>query len=291
MSLEFCILASGSSGNCSVVRAPDGGGAMLIDAGIGPRVTARRLDGTGVHLRDVRAICLTHLDGDHFRASWLRTIVQHEIRVFCHESRAADLVRSAIDDQTDPHDRRAFRRLVHGFNGDRFEPLDGVAAHAIPLAHDRLGSHGFVLDGFGQRIGYASDLGHVPRELLDRFCDLDVLAIESNYDPGMELGSARPWFLKNRIMGGSGHLSNEQAFDAIRKILDRCARRGRRLPRHIVLLHRSRECNCPRLVRRFFARDPRIASRLVLADQFERSEWLRPQSVKPHVGEQLTLSW
>jgi hypothetical protein len=92
-------------------------------------------------------------------------------------------------------------------------------------------------------------------------------------------------------MGGAGHLSNEQAFDAVRGILDRAEKRRRRLPRHIVLLHRSRDCNCPRLVRKFFSRDARIAPRLTLAEQFERSEWLRIRPSQPLVGEQLALAW
>src|SRR3954451_22114076 len=59
MSVEVCILASGSSGNCTIVRCP--GGTMLIDAGLGPRNTAKRMDGTGAFLKDIAAICLTHL--------------------------------------------------------------------------------------------------------------------------------------------------------------------------------------------------------------------------------------
>ncbi len=289
MSLELCVLASGSSGNCTVVRAPTG--VMLIDAGLGPRVTAQRMNGTGVRVRDVRAICLTHLDSDHFRHSWLATIARQGIRVFCHESRTDDLLRGATDDTASDDERRRCRALVHAFNGQPFEPLEGLSAGAIPLAHDERGSHGFVIDGFGRRVGYASDLGRVPRELIDRFCDLDVLALESNYDPEMELTSGRPWFLKNRIMGGRGHLSNPQALAAVRAILDRCERRKRRLPEHIVLLHRSRECNCPRLVRRVFETDERIKPRLTLGEQFSRSEWIRPTTVAPHVGEQLTLAW
>ena len=70
-------------------------------------------------------------------------------------------------------------------------------------------------------------------------------------------------------------------------MLDRCVR----LPAHIVLLHRSRECNCPALVRKLFSRDARIADRLTLAEQFERSEWLRPSPLRPLVGEQLVLGW
>jgi hypothetical protein len=90
-------------------------------------------------------------------------------------------------------------------------------------------------------------------------------------------------------MDGSGHLSNEQAFKAICDILDRHESAGRGLPEHIVLLHRSRQCNCPNLIRRLFTRDARISNRLVLTEQFARSEWVRPSGARPPGAEQLTL--
>ena len=280
MSLEFCILASGSSGNCSVLRTP--AGVVLIDAGIGPRTTAKRMDGTGVTIRDVRAICLTHLDSDHFRTTWLGTLLNHGIKVHCHRTRATDVL--------DMLDHESAQDLVVSFR-EEFEPIDGLRVRAVPLAHDATGSHGFVFEGFGCRIGYATDLGRVPPDLIEHFAALDLLALESNYDPDMQLASARPWFLKQRIMNGRGHLSNEQAYDAVRRILDRCQRRRRRFPHHIVLLHRSRECNCPKLLRKLFEQDDRIASRLTLAEQFSRTEWLRVRSAPPLVGEQLALSF
>ena len=280
MSLEFCNLASGSMGNCSVLRTP--GGVILIDAGIGPRTCGKRLDGTGVTVRDVRAICLTHLDSDHFRPSWLGTLLNLGIKVYCHRTR----VRDAIDIL----DHERAEDVVRPFR-EEFEPIDGLRVRAVPLAHDQSGSHGFVFDGHGCRIGYATDLGRVPGALYEQFCELDLLALESNYDPEMQLSSGRPWFLKRRIMGGHGHLSNWQAYEAVRQILDRCQRAGRRLPRHIVLLHRSRECNCPKLLRSLFERDRRIGRRLALADQFERTEWLRVRPGPALVGEQLVLTW
>jgi phosphoribosyl 1,2-cyclic phosphodiesterase len=280
MSIELCVLASGSGGNSAVVRTPSG--VMLIDAGIGPRTLARRLEGTGAAVADVRAICLTHLDSDHFKPSWLRTIADRGIRVFCHRARVRDVFRHAPD----------FAGPIQPFtDAAAFEPLPGLTVRAIPLAHDAEGSHGFVFDGFGCRLGYATDLGRVPTALLDAFCDLDVLAIESNYDPHMQLTSGRPWFLQQRIMGGRGHLSNAQAFDAVRQVLNRCESRGGRLPAHIVLLHRSRQANCPRVVRDLFARDARIAARLTLAHQHERTDWLRPVAVRPGTGEQLALAF
>ena len=279
MSIELCVLASGSGGNCSLVRTP--AGVMLIDAGIGPRVTARRMNGTGVSLRDVRTICLTHLDSDHFTPNWTRTILDRDLRVYCHESRIDELLYACEGE---------LARHVVGFDSS-FEPLEGLSLHPLVLAHDEHGSCAFVIEGFGCRVGYATDLGRAPAELIDRFTGLDVLALESNYDPQMQLDSGRPWFLKQRIMGGRGHLSNQQAFAAIRTILDRCQIEGARLPAHIVLLHRSRQCNCPKLLRKLFSRDARIAGRLTLAEQFERSEWLRPSPLRPLVGEQLVLGW
>lgn len=280
MSLEVCVLASGSAGNCTVVRTP--AGVVLIDAGLGPRSTAKRLDGTGVSIREVRAICLTHLDRDHFNPSWLGTLLNRGIRVFCHRTRRGDALEALDHEAAEP--------LVTGFD-DAFEPLAGLTVQAIPLAHDRTGSHGFIFDGFGCTIGWATDLGRVPADLHEHFAGLDLLALESNYDPQMQLGSGRPWFLKSRIMGGSGHLSNQQAYDTICKILDRAQQKRRRLPSHIVLLHRSRDCNCPKLLRSLFGRDARIAPRLTLAEQYARTDWLRIRSCPPLVGEQLALAF
>jgi len=292
MSLELCILGSGSSGNCAVVRTP--AGVMLIDAGLGPRTVAKRLTGTGVGVSAVRAICLTHLDRDHFTPTWVSTIALRGIRLFCHSHKVNDLLRATmnLESATANRHRRLFKSMIRPFGTSRpFAPMHGLSVHAIKLAHDADGSHGFILDGFNSRVGYATDLGHVPAGLIERFENVDVLALESNYDPQMQRDSSRPWFLKHRIMGGKGHLSNEQAFEAIQRILDRCERNSRPLPQHIVLLHRSRECNCPHVVKRLFTQDARVAQRLTLADQFARSEWLRPVTVKPAVGEQLSLQW
>jgi hypothetical protein len=131
----------------------------------------------------------------------------------------------------------------------------------------------------------------VPDQLIELFCGLDVLCIESNYDPQMQQDSPRPWFLKQRITGGRGHLSNEQAFEAVRQIFDRCETRGLRLPDHVVLLHRSRQCNCPKLLRQLFMRDARLGRRLTLAEQFSPTGWIRTQNVMPLPGEQLRLAW
>lgn len=280
MSLSLCILASGSAGNCSVLRGESG--AFLIDCGIGPRTTAGRMAALGADLGEVAAICLTHLDRDHFNPNWIRQIIRQGILVFCHEKRIDELAGLGGGDAE-------FVRLIRPFNGRPFSPADGIELHPIRLPHDELGSHGFVIEGFGGRIGYATDLGRASAELVRRFRGLDVLAIESNYDPQMQMNSDRPAFLKRRIMGGRGHLSNSEALDAVRQILDQAQRRGQALPGHIVLLHRSRQCNCPKLLRELFSSDRRIGRRLVLAEQDRPTPWL-PARQRP-VFRQLELQW
>jgi len=274
MSLELCILASGSAGNAAILRSP--AGILLIDAGIGPRTLATRLDGTGVRLTDIGALCLTHLDGDHFSLRLAPTLQRLKIPIYCHVDKVGALALCAPE----------LVPFIRPFEVASFSPINGLRCDPIHFAHDHLGSHGFVIDGFGYRIGYATDLGHVPSYFFEHFCELDCIALEANYDPKMQAESSRPYFLKRRITGSHGHLSNFQALAAIRKLLDR----ARQLPDHIVLLHRSQECNCPELVRELFSADRRIAPRLTLAHQHERSPWLGRVAHHPYVGEQLTLA-
>ncbi|MEX0741262.1 MAG: hypothetical protein WD079_00595, partial [Phycisphaeraceae bacterium] len=51
----------------------------------------------------------------------------------------------------------------------------------------------------------------------------------------------------------------------------------RRLPAHIVLLHLSRQCNCPHVIERLYAAHPELAARLRLTHHLEPTPWLRAQ--------------
>jgi len=237
---------------------------MLIDAGIGPRVAGKRLAALGANLAEVSCILLTHLDADHCRREWKAWVVRHGVRLFCHQERRHDLARGDAELLTH----------IRTFHDRPFEPMPGITVDPLRFSHDQEGSHGFVIDVGASRLGYATDLGQVPRLLIDRFCGLNILAIESNYEPELQLQSARPEFLKRRIMGGRGHLSNQQAFAALRSVFDHADARDMPYPEHVVLLHRSRHCNCPHRVRALFSQDARIAPCLTLAEQDHHTAWL-----------------
>ncbi len=226
----LAVLASGSSGNCTALVYESCGRRRitLIDAGISPRRTEGMLESIGLSIADVDSIVLTHLDQDHYHSGWA-TGLPGSARVRVHKRHV--------------HRGRRENRLpdAHETFEDTFELCPGAQARVCMASHDDLGvaSFRFEFAAFGACLGFATDLGRVTQPILDHLRNVDVLAIESNYCPRLQQSSMRPQFLKRRIMGGSGHLSNEQTLRAIEEIGPRS---------HVVFLHLSRECNRPEII-------------------------------------------
>ncbi|MBI1369786.1 MAG: MBL fold metallo-hydrolase [Planctomycetes bacterium] len=288
--MHLCVLGSGSSGNASVLRL--GSRCLLIDAGFGPRTMTKRLADLGLSLADLDAVLLTHLDTDHFQPTWFTTLLKLNIRVYCHQRHLAELYQHTVATPGGADARMLHRAgLLHPFTDIPFTLTlaDGSTARVTPvnLAHDREGTTGYRIDAPTGRLGFATDLGRVTRQLVETFANVDLLAIESNYDPPMQRASARPAMLKRRIMGGSGHLSNEQAMDGIREI----AARSKQPPRHIVLLHLSRQCNCPQRILELYGLQPHLAERICITNQHARTPWLSADETQLQLDGQQLHMW
>jgi len=229
---------------------------VMIDAGFSMKQTKIRMKTHNVSIDMVSDILLTHLDRDHFNPAWCRTIARLAIRVHVHKHHVERATRTGIP-----------TGCIVPFD-DSIE-LHGTTVETIQFAHDSLGTSGFIFNTGEVRFGFATDLGRVPPLLLDKYVDLDAIAFESNYDPTMQLQSNRPQFLKDRIMGGEGHLSNEQSMMAIKHIA------ARSKLQHIVLLHLSRQCNTPSIIRAMY-RDllPGLADSLTISQQDRCSKLL-----------------
>ena len=276
MAISFCVLGSGSGGNCTLLRLDDGGRHrhVLIDAGLSPRKTTASLAALGVAPDDITDVLLTHVDSDHLHSGWIEADDPPPFTWWAHHRHIRRVMRAGV-----PSGRTATFE-------ESFELDGGTAIETTQVPHDHLGSTAFVIDHRGTRLGFATDLGRVTMSLLDRFTRLDGLAIESNYDPPLQLAAARPAGLKQRIMGGLGHLSNVQALEAILRI-DRAG-----MLRHVVLLHLSRQCNDPRLIRRLYAeRGPHLLGRLTVTNQHEPTPMLNlsPSPAPVLVGQQLNF--
>lgn len=285
--MELCVLGSGSGGNASLVRL--GERCILIDAGFGPRAILKRLVGTGVGIEHIDAILVTHLDSDHFRPTWFPAIAKRGIKLYVHERHTYGVHRHEPCGNVDAH-VLARDGLLHLFNDEAFDLPDTLAARVHPFrgVHDSSVSIGYRIEHNGSRLTYATDVGRVDPPLIDAMVDADLIAIESNYDPPMQMASPRPQRLKKRIMGGRGHLSNAEAANAVAKAVAR----SQRPPCHVALLHLSRQCNDPKLARRAFATHSDVGPRVCVTHQYERTEWLRTKKDRaPLPGEQLSMGW
>lgn len=259
----MCVLASGSRGNCAVLclwapRTPKPTRVVLLDAGLSPRRTSELLGRVGLSLGSVSDLVFTHLDHDHCHPGW----------------RSPDAAPHAVAHVHRSHRGRADRMgLLHRrsrlFDAVATVEGPGVSARfdSVLASHDSLGVAVFrarVRSDAGEAdLGYATDLGHVPGSVVEHLRGVDLLAIESNYCPRLQEASDRPAFLKRRIMGGEGHLSNQQSADAVERIAP-----APDAP--VVLLHLSEECNTPDA-----ARTAHRASegRLLIASQRQPTRW------------------
>ncbi len=232
---RLVVLASGSTGNCSALIHGEGKNlrVTLIDAGLSPARTKKMLATMDLTLDRVDEVVFTHLDADHAHKGWIKALPDHA-RFWMHKRHRSRAGRDGF-----------LRRKTNIFESDTFELARGVRVLPTLLAHDQLGVAAFRFEWCGERsasLGYATDLGRVTDELTDRLRGVDVLAIESNYCPVMQRASDRPDFLKDRIMNGAGHLSNEECRGAVAAIAPK---------REVVLLHLSRQCNAPDLATRY----------------------------------------
>lgn len=241
------------------------GRSLLIDAGFGPRTTTQRLAQAGLTLSDLSAICVTHFDTDHFRKSWVRAMVDLGITLRCHHWHLPDLRRVQNNQQLFD------AGLVEPFDESPFEAWPGLQVSTVRLQHDRQGTIGYRFDTPNFAVGLATDLGHAPESLCKHMAGVDVLCIESNYDERMTTKSSRPSWVNRRNLSDSGHLSNDQALAAVRRIAELSPHGN---PRHVVLLHRSGQCNHPTKVRRCFEQDPALMRRVTQTDQRRRTRWI-----------------
>src|SRR5439155_251537 len=242
MALRFSVLASGSSGNASLIEA-DGFG-VLLDAGLGPRQLASRLAAVGATWSSIHAVLLTHTHGDHWNERTLRHLRKLRIPIYCHLHHHIGLHQGA-----GAFGALRAANLVRGYElGEPLVLSPTLRCFPLPLCHDDAMTCGFRFEaspdlfGHTATLGYVADLGCWQPALADALANVDLLALEFNHDVFLERTSGRSPALIMRVLGDRGHLSNAQAADLLREVVKRW-HTGRL--QHLVQLHLSRQCNRP----------------------------------------------
>ena len=197
-------LQSGSNGNCIYVEAE--GVRLLFDAGINGVQAEKKLAARGRAIRDVDAVIISHDHGDHIRHAG---IFQRKFGLPLY------VTKKTYDTAVKRHPLGKLHDVRH-FASDGVINVKDVMVHAIPTPHDSADGAVFVITSGNKRLGIMTDLGHVFNGLADIISTLDAVFIESNYDPDMLAKGPYPAFLKNRIRGPEGHLSNRESAELLR---------------------------------------------------------------------------
>ena len=245
--VRLCILASGSSGNATLVATPQT--RLLIDAGLSAREIERRLAAAGETLDRLDAILITHEHGDH--VAGLPVLARKLGRpVFLSE-----LTAPAISWNGEPPPLELFRAGARWRIGD-------IEVTSFSVPHDAADPVGFCLEAEGHKIAIVTDLGYIPDSIRFQIRGAELLVLESNHDLEMLKVGPYPWPVKQRVMSRQGHLSNDAVAQFIRKHLEPCTHT-------LVLGHLSEHNNHPDLVRLVAGdalRSRGLSTRLVVAE-------------------------
>ena len=198
MSLRVTSIASGSSGNALLVQA--GETSVLVDAGITAKRLVSELKDLGVNPSDLKAIFLTHEHGDHIAGAGVLSR-RYRVPVVANEQTllGSDLGRAELQ--------------VSSTGG--VTKVDGLTVTSFGLPHDGVEPVGYLLEWDRWKICVATDLGYAPESINEFVRASDLIVLESNHDVDRLVKGPYPSSLKSRILGYTGHLSNQQASECV----------------------------------------------------------------------------
>ena len=229
MSLQVCVLASGSKGNSCLIKTQST--HILIDAGLSGKKIFQLLQTAGFNESNLDGIVVTHDHSDHILgvgivARKLGIPVYSTIETF--RSGQAKL--------------KSIPKLIEIYSGRPFS-IGNIDLMPFPTFHDAPGAIALTITSGKQKLGILTDIGHFSNLACQRLTGCTTLVLEANYCPKMLRDGPYPWSLKQRIQGRKGHLSN---FDTC-KIITRLHSSGLK---RVFLSHLSEKNNHPDVVKK-----------------------------------------
>ena len=223
--MEICTLASGSSGNCLLVRS--GHTNILIDAGISARRITTGLKTLGVAPEKLDGIFITHAHTDHIAG--LATLTKKLTMPIYASADTAHQICSKIP---------WIDYLIEEIKPGSGVELGEMWCQSFATPHDAPGSMGYSVTAEGCKMALATDLGHLTQSVMEGIAGSDLIVAEANHDEEWVKTGPYPAFLKQRVLGDYGHLSNETGALLVQRAVEQGART-------VLLAHLSSENNTP----------------------------------------------
>ena len=226
MSLKFCSFASGSSGNCYLVKSDET--AILIDAGISGKRILVGLENTETLRDDVSAVLVTHEHIDHVKSLPVLTKRIPDLQVYANGPTWEQIERPV------PEEKKKYFTT-----GEEFR-IGDLTIRPFAVPHDAAEPVGFSIFAEGRQISVCTDAGFISDEIYEEILEADLLLLEANHEKEMLLFGRYPYPLKQRILGDEGHLSNLTCGEGLCRIVNENPKK-----RQVLLGHLSHENNTP----------------------------------------------
>ena len=238
------VIASGSTGNCTYVETKDH--KILIDTGVSKKTIDFCLNSMGVEFDQIDTVLITHEHDDHIRslAADLR-----KSEIMCYMTTGTydamlqgknDALKKILVERLESGYIILLNRLQKSINYPDIL-LDDTLINVLPTFHDASEPVGYKISCLEQSVVYITDTGYVHNSLYERICNSDCYVLEFNHDPGVLMASDRSLSLKRRILSDHGHLSNEDAFVTLSRIMGEKTKL-------VFYAHISQECNLVEII-------------------------------------------
>jgi len=228
MTIRFCSLASGSSGNCQYIETDRV--RLLVDAGLSGKRIQESLISIEVDPSTINGILVTHEHKDHIHGVGVLSR-RFNIPIYTNE-KTWECMKTEIGEINEKN--------IIIFDTDKIFEIQDLNIHPFQLSHDAIEPVGYSFYHKNIKISLVTDTGYVSEKVKENIRNSQLLLIESNHDVEMLKVGKYPWYLKKRILSEKGHLSNEDAGKLLAEVLygkNEC----------ILLGHLSKENNFPEL--------------------------------------------
>ncbi len=224
--MKLCSIASGSSGNCIFVGSDKTN--LLVDAGVSAKRIENGLNSIDICPDTIQGILVTHEHSDHVsglgimaRRYNIPIYATYETVMALRRTRSLGEIADELFNYVEPN---------HAFM------INDISIEPFSTSHDASNPVCYTMEMGGEKIGVATDLGTYDDYIVSKLLGSDALMIEANHDINMLMVGKYPYYLKQRISGERGHLSNDTSADLISKLIQN-------KKQHILLAHLSKENN------------------------------------------------
>ena len=228
--MRLCSIASGSSGNCIYVGSE--ATHLLVDVGISGKRTESGLQELGLTGRDIDGILITHEHADHI--SGLGVLVRkYGIPIY---ATSGTIEAMKWDRSLGNIDESLYREVQE----ERKLTIKDLTVNPMHISHDAAQPVGYRISYGNRKVAVCTDLGVYNDYTVECLKGMDALLLEANHDVNMLQVGPYPYYLKQRILGDRGHLSNENSGRLLCRILHDNLKT-------VLLGHLSKENNLPEL--------------------------------------------